>query len=98
MLIPSIAVKGISSATVMSSDQAFVTEVFPHSEHGKSLDFIGTSLAPGILASLLLGRLIIQYAGRRWMFFINVPIGITLVLLLIVKVRVFDRKAPLADH
>jgi len=59
MLIPSIAIPGISAVTAMSSDQAFVTEVFPHSEHGKSLDFIGTSLALGILANLLLGRLII---------------------------------------
>lgn len=91
MLILSRAIQGIGTAMVMSSGPAFVTEAFPHSERGKSLGFIGTAVALGLLAGPLLGGLIIQYAGWRWMFFINVPIGITLALLLTVKVRGFDQ-------
>lgn len=90
MLILSRALQGIGAAMVMSSGPAFVTEVFPPGERGKSLGFIGTAVALGLLAGPLLGGLILQYAGWRWMFFINVPIGITLALLLTLRVRGFD--------
>lgn len=92
MLILARALQGVGSAMVMSCGPALVTDAFPPEERGKSLGFIGTAVALGLLAGPLVGGAIIQYASWRWMFFINVPIGAVLALLLTTRVQGFNRR------
>lgn len=90
MMIVCRAIQGIGSAMTMSAGPAMVTEGFPARERGKALGFIGSAVAIGLLAGPMFGGLIVQYAGWRWMFFINIPVGIVLTTLLTTKVQGYD--------
>lgn len=90
MLILSRALQGVGSAMVMSCGPAIVTDAFGSEERGKSLGLIGTAVALGLLAGPMVGGLIIQYTSWRWMFFINIPIGVALTYALLVRVQGFD--------
>jgi len=91
-LILSRALQGAGSAIMMSCGPAMVTEGFPASERGKALGFIGTAVALGLLSGPVVGGLILEYAGWKWLFLINIPIGIVLVTLLLAYVKGYDTR------
>ena len=90
MLILARGFQAVGASMIMSSGPALVTEAFPPEERGKSLGFIGSAVAFGLLAGPLAGGVIIQYLSWHWMFFINVPIGLALAALLATRVSGLD--------
>lgn len=90
MLIAARAFQAVGSAITMSSGPALVTEAFPSRERGKALGFVGTAVALGLLTGPIAGGLLVQYASWRWMFFINVPIGLALSGLVAARIGGFD--------
>ncbi|MCE5200312.1 MFS transporter [bacterium] len=92
MLIIARAFQGVGSAITMSAGPALVTEAFPATERGKALGFTGMAVALGLLSGPLIGGAIVQCANWRWMFFINVPVGLILATLLLTQVKGFDTK------
>lgn len=93
MLIITRGLQGAGSAMTMSTGPALVTDAFPSAERGKALGFIGTAVALGLLAGPLVGGVIVQYASWRWMFFINVPVGLGLIYLLLARVPGSDTRS-----
>jgi EmrB/QacA subfamily drug resistance transporter len=75
-LIAFRVLQGIGSAMMMALGMAIVTEAFPPSERGKALGFTGTMVSVGIVLGPVLGGLIIGAFSWRWIFFVNLPIGI----------------------
>ncbi len=69
-------VQGAGAAMMMVNSTAIITEVFPPNERGRALGINGITWALGGIAGPLLGGLILTAADWRWIFFINVPIGI----------------------
>jgi EmrB/QacA subfamily drug resistance transporter len=90
MLILARGFQAVGASMIMSSGPALVTDAFPPEERGKSLGFIGSAVALGLLAGPLAGGVIIQYLSWHWMFFINVPIGLVLAAILATRVRGLD--------
>ena len=90
MLILARALQGIGSSMTMSAGPAFVTEGFPARERGKALGFVGTAVALGLLTGPMIGGVLVEFASWRWIFFINIPIGLILALLLTTRVQGFD--------
>ena len=90
MLILSRGLQGVGSAITMSAGPALITEAFTPSRRGRALGLVGTSVALGLLAGPVVGGLIVTYADWRWMFLINIPIGMLLAVLLCVRVNGFD--------
>jgi EmrB/QacA subfamily drug resistance transporter len=70
------AVQGIGSAMLQALGAAIITEVFPAQERGRALGLIGTTVSTGIAVGPPLGGLIIGTIGWRWIFLVNVPIGL----------------------
>ncbi len=68
--------QGIGAAMLMALGFAIVTEAFPPSERGKALGFLGTMVSVGIVLGPVLGGLLIGALSWRWIFFVNLPIGI----------------------
>jgi len=64
---------------MMSVGYAIVTTAFPPSERGKALGIYAISIAVGLGLGPTLGGLIAQHLSWRYVFFVNVPIGITAV-------------------
>ena len=69
-------VQGAGAALMMVNSPAIITEVFPAHERGRALGINGVTWALGGIVGPLLGGLILTVADWRWVFFINVPIGI----------------------
>lgn len=69
-------VQGAGAALMMVNSIAIITEVFPPNERGRALGINGITWGIGGVAGPLLGGLILSTADWRWIFYINVPIGI----------------------
>ncbi len=69
-------VQGSGAALMMVNSPAIITEVFPANERGRALGINGITWALGGIAGPLLGGAILAAANWRWIFYINVPIGI----------------------
>jgi EmrB/QacA subfamily drug resistance transporter len=75
-LIAFRVVQGSGAALMMVNSPAIITEVFPPAERGRALGLNGITWAVGGIVGPLLGGLILAASNWRWIFFINVPIGV----------------------
>ena len=75
-LILSRLVQGAGAAMMMVNSTAIIAEVFPPNERGRALGINGVTWAFGGVFGPVLGGLILTAADWRWIFFINIPIGI----------------------
>ena len=69
-------VQGAGASLMMVNGPAIITEAFPQHERGRALGINSITWAVGGIAGPLLGGLILAASNWRWIFFINVPIGI----------------------
>jgi len=69
-------VQGTGAAMMVVNSVAIITEVFPANERGKALGINAITFSFGGVAGPILGGLILSVADWRWIFFINVPVGI----------------------
>jgi EmrB/QacA subfamily drug resistance transporter len=75
-LILSRMAQGSGGALMIVNSAALITEVFPPDERGRALGINGITFSFGGILGPVLGGLILSGANWRWIFFINVPIGI----------------------
>lgn len=80
MLIASRTAQGISASMLLSVGYAIILSVFPPTERGKVLGLLGTGIAAALSLGPTLGGLIAEYLNWRYIFFINVPVGIICVV------------------
>ena len=80
MLIAARALQALGAALLLPSSLALVLHAFPAARRARAVALWG---AVGALAAAIgpsLGSLIIQSWGWRWVFYINVPVGIAAVV------------------
>jgi len=87
MFIGIRVVQGLGSAMIFGTGVAIVTSVFPPGERGKALGIYITAVYLGLSVGPFLGGIMTQYLGWRSIFFVNVPIGIAAVLLILWKLK-----------
>jgi EmrB/QacA subfamily drug resistance transporter len=80
MLVVFRALQGLAASMIMSVGLAIVTAAFPSSERGKAMGIYAIGIAVGLGLGPTLGGLIAEYLSWRYVFFINVPIGIAAIL------------------
>jgi EmrB/QacA subfamily drug resistance transporter len=68
--------QGIGAAMSQALGIAIVTEIAPPSRRGRAIGLIGATVAMGLALGPSLGGLIIEFVGWRWIFLINVPLGV----------------------
>lgn len=69
-------VQSIGAAMILALGSAIVTESFPPEERGRALGIYGTAVSIGIVIGPTLGGLLIDAFSWRWIFFVNLPVGI----------------------
>jgi len=87
MLILCRGVQGIGAAMIFGTGLAILTSVYPLGERGKVLGINVASVYIGLSAGPFLGGFLTQNLGWRSVFFINVPLGILIVILGIWKLK-----------
>jgi EmrB/QacA subfamily drug resistance transporter len=75
-LIGARAFQGLGGVMIQALGMAIVTQVFPVSERGRALGVVGGIVSTGLALGPALGGVIIGTLGWRWIFWVNVPIGV----------------------
>lgn len=76
MLIAARALQGLGGALIMAISPAMLTSAFPAHERGRALGMNAVIVALGVSVGPTLGGLITEHLSWRWIFYVNVPIGI----------------------
>lgn len=69
------AVQGFGGAMLAATSTALVTAVFPPSERGKALGLNIMALYLGLSLGPLIGGLLVESVGWRWIFLVNLPVA-----------------------
>jgi EmrB/QacA subfamily drug resistance transporter len=75
-LISARAIQGLGGALLMAVSPAMLTTAFPPQERGRALGLNAVIVSLGVSVGPILGGLITGYFSWRWIFYVNVPIGI----------------------
>jgi EmrB/QacA subfamily drug resistance transporter len=81
MLIGARALQGFGAALVSPAALSIITTTFAEgAERTKALAVWGAIAAGGAAAGLLLGGVLTEFLSWEWVFFVNVPIGVAVVI------------------
>ncbi|WP_217913200.1 MFS transporter [Miltoncostaea marina] len=69
------AVQGTGAAMLAATSTALVTAVFPPRERGRALGLNVMALYLGLALGPLVGGLLVDHAGWRWIFLVNLPVA-----------------------
>ena len=75
-LLGARAVQGCGGAILAATSTALVTSVFPPHERGRALGLNVMTLYLGLATGPLVGGVITQHLGWRWIFLVNLPVAI----------------------
>ncbi len=76
VLIAARGFQGIGGALIFAVNVAMITNAFPAAQRGRALGLNAVLVALGISAGPTIGGIITQQLTWRWIFYVNVPIGI----------------------
>jgi EmrB/QacA subfamily drug resistance transporter len=76
MLIGARVLQGIGGASLMAISPAMLTSAFPPEQRGRAIGLNAVTVAVGISTGPTLGGLIVEHASWRYIFYLNVPIGV----------------------
>jgi len=80
LLTVSRVVQGCGASMLMACSPALIVDVFPVQERGKVLGMMGAVVAAGLTTGPAVGGIILEYFSWRFIFYINIPIGIAAVI------------------
>lgn len=79
--------QGIGTAMIFVTSLAIITEVFPPRERGKAIGISVASVYVGLSLGPILGGLVTQHLGWQSLFYLMIPIGILVILLVLWKLQ-----------
>lgn len=88
VLVLARSIQAIGAAATMSTSQGIITHVFPANERGRALGVSGTFVALGTMVGPPIGGFIVSALSWKYIFLINVPIGIVTFIL---SVKIFPK-------
>lgn len=80
-------IQGIGGAMIVGAGVAMLTSVFPAEERGKALGINVAATYAGLSLGPVLGGVLTQHLGWRSIFFINVPLGLAVLGVILWKVK-----------
>ncbi len=83
--------QGIFGAALVPIAQAVLLDIYPQERHGQAMAMWGVGVMLGPILGPTLGGYLTEYFSWRWVFYINVPVGIAAAF----GVAAFFRETPL---
>src|SRR3954453_6414337 len=80
-LIAFRAAQGLGAALLMPQTMAIIIATFPAERRGTALGIWGAVAGLATVAGPTLGGLLVTVAEWRWIFFVNIPIGVVVLVL-----------------
>jgi EmrB/QacA subfamily drug resistance transporter len=75
-LIGARVLQGIGGASLMAISPAMLTSAFPPEQRGRAIGLNAVTVAVGVSTGPTLGGLIVEHVSWRYIFYLNVPIGV----------------------
>ncbi len=75
-LIAFRVLQGFGAVFVSALGGAIIAQTFPQNERGRALGVISSAVTLGVALGPTIGAFIIAWVGWRWMFLVNVPVGL----------------------
>jgi EmrB/QacA subfamily drug resistance transporter len=94
MLVIARIVQGMGGAMMVPVGRLVLLRSVPRSELVRAMSFVSVPALIGPIVGPPLGGLIVTYASWRWIFFINIPIGVIGVLLINLVIKNIEEGAP----
>jgi EmrB/QacA subfamily drug resistance transporter len=94
-LIAARAVQGLGAALLMPQTMSIIIGVFPAERRGAALGVWGAVAGVSTIAGPTVGGLLVTSLDWRWIFFVNLPIGI---LVLAMAVPILPGRTPGVRH
>lgn len=82
-LIAFRVLQAVGASMTSALGMAIITEAFPPQERGKALGFMGTIVSIGIVVGPTVGGIIVDAISWHWIFFVNLPVGIVGILMVL---------------
>ncbi|MFL6156468.1 MAG: MFS transporter, partial [Marmoricola sp.] len=98
-LIAFRAVQGLGAGGLIVLTQAVVGDIVPPRERGKYQGIFGGVFGLASVAGPLIGGVIVESASWRWVFYVNLPIGLAALVVLAVTLPATQTKGrPVIDY
>ena len=78
--------QGLGAATMMPGTLSIITQAFPPQQRGLAIGIWGGVSGLGLIAGPILGGLLVRGDDWRWIFYVNLPVGIVALLLAVLYV------------
>ncbi len=99
MLIAFRAVQGLGAGGLIVLTQATIGDVVPPRERGRYQGIFGGVFGISSVAGPLIGGVIVEHVSWRWVFYVNLPIGLlALVVLAVTLPAGASRGRPVIDY
>jgi EmrB/QacA subfamily drug resistance transporter len=87
-LIACRAIQGIGAGGLMVGSQAIIGDVIPPRQRGRYMGYFGAVFGLSSILGPLAGGWFTQHASWRWIFYINVPIGIVALIAIAIVLKI----------
>ncbi len=87
MLVVARIIQGLCGGGLLAKAQAILFETFPPAEQGMAQSVFGVGVIAGPAIGPTLGGYLTDTLGWRWIFFINLPVGIVATMMAIAFLR-----------
>ncbi len=81
------AAQGVGGAIMFATSLALIAQAFSGRERGTAFGIYGAVMGGAVAVGPLVGGAITSGIGWRWIFFVNVPIGVVAVLITLARVQ-----------
>ena len=92
VLIAARAVQGVGGGVMFAVSLALLANAFHGRERGTAFGIWGATTGAAVAIGPLVGGVLTEWAGWRWIFFVNIPIGIAAIV--VTLLRVDESKSP----